>query len=440
MVSCWAAPMSTPSASSSGWLRKGRVLRHRNVRRYFGGYVASTLGTAMASIALVFAVLNNGGTAADLGYVLAAGIIPQVVLMVGGGAIADRLGRRWVMLSADVLRTASQALLAVLLFVGHPPIAVFIVLASAVGVGDAFFAPAFNGLVVEIAPEDEMGDANALFGMAESTTQVVGPALAGVLVAVADPATVLALDAASYALSDLALAGLVLTKSAVASERSIIHDLVEGWGEFRSRTWLWATTLQFATFNLLAWGPFLVLGPVLAKAYLGGARSWGIIMALYGGGSVAGGLIALGRRPRRPLLVATISSLGFAAPLALLAVGLPSAEVAAGALIGGLGAAGFNIFWATSIQQQVPADAQARVFAFGLVGAYSAGPIAFAAAGPVAAAVGPRPVLGVGAAWTVLAGLAVLAMPAIRKVRWTAADQAPASEAAAQPAPEGRPG
>jgi MFS family permease len=394
------------------------VLRHRNVWLYFAGYVPSQLGTAMASLALVFAVLDSGGDAADLGYVLAAGIVPEVVFMIGGGVIADRFGRRQVMLAADLLRTTSQALLAVLVFAAHPPIAVFAVLAGIVGVGNAFFVPAFNGLLVEIAPTHELGDANALFGMAQSATTVVGPALAGVLVALAGPATVLALDAASYAISALALAGLELPKLSRASRSSIVHDLAEGWAEFTSRTWLWVTTVQFALFNLLAWGPFLVLGPVLAKAYLGGAGAWGVVLGLYGAGSVVGGLVALGRRPQRPLLIATISTFGYAAPLALLAFGAPLLEVAAGALIAGLGSAGFNIYWDASIQQQVPAAAQARVYAFGLVGAYSAGPIAFAAAGPVATLVGAHLVLGVGAAWIVITSLVVVAIPAIRAVRW----------------------
>ncbi len=410
--------MTESSKPGRAWLQRGRVLRHRNVRRYFAGYLPSQLGTAMASLALVFAVLDSGGNAAELGYVLAAGIVPQVVLMIGGGVIADRLGRRQVMLAADLLRTASQALLAALLFAGHPPIWAFAVLAGIVGVGDAFFTPAFNGLVVEITPTDELGDANALFGMAQSGTTVAGPALAGVLVALANPATVLALDAASYAMSAVALAGLELPKSSQDAGHSIVHDLAEGWGEFTSRTWLWVTTVQFALFNLVAWGPFLVLGPVLAKAYLGGAGPWGVILAFYGAGSVVGGLVALGRRPQRPLLVAAVSTFGYAAPLALLAFSAPTLEVAAGALIAGLGSAGFNIFWSASIQQQVPADAQARVYAFGLVGAYSAGPIAFAAAGPVSTLVGAHLVLGVGAAWTVLTSLVVVAIPAIRAVRW----------------------
>ncbi len=135
--------MTEPSKPGRAWLARGpfRVLRHRNVRLCFSGYLPSNLGTAMASLALVFAVLDSGGSAADLGYVLAAGIVPQVALMIGGGVVPDRIGRRQVMLGADLLRTASEALLAALLFAGHPPIWVFAVLAGAVGVGDAFFTP-----------------------------------------------------------------------------------------------------------------------------------------------------------------------------------------------------------------------------------------------------------------------------------------------------------
>ncbi|MGH9063290.1 MAG: hypothetical protein ACRDZQ_04260 [Acidimicrobiales bacterium] len=215
----------------------------------------------------------------------------------------------------------------------------------------------------------------------------------------------------------------------------MLRDLMEGWAEFRSRTWLWVTTLQFTIFNLLAWGPFLLLGPVVSNAYLGGAQAWGIIMAAFGAGSVVGGLAALGRRPRRPLLVATVASLAYPAPLAILAFGLPTPEVAAGAALAGLGSAGFNIFWSVSVQQQVPRDAQARVYAFSLVGSYSAGPIAYAAAGPVALLVGTHLVLGFGAACAVLGSLVVIGLPTVRGVHWRVAvdepsePQAPRSDA-----------
>ncbi|MGH9064390.1 MAG: MFS transporter [Acidimicrobiales bacterium] len=411
------------------------MLRHRTVRRFYAGYVPSKLGTAMASIALAFAVLDSGGSAADLGYVFAAQIVPQVLLMLGGGVVADRLGRRPVMLGADLLRTTSQGVLAALLFAGHPSIWVFALLAGAVGVGDALFGPAFNALTVENAPSDELGDANALFGMTQSGVSVVGPALAGALVALANPATVVALDAASYGLSALALAGLKLPRSQGTAGSSVWRDLMEGWGEFKSRTWLWVTTLQFAPFNLVAWGPFLLLGPVLSKAYLGGAQAWGIIMAGYGAGSVAGGLVALGRRPGRPLLIAIASTFGYPLPLALLAFGLPTPEVAAGAVVAGLGSAGVQHLLVCFRPAASAQGGPGRVYAFVLVGAYSAGPIAYAGAGPVALLVGAHLVLAFGAAWAVLASLVVVGLPAIRWVHWRIAvdepsePQAPHSDA-----------
>ena len=92
-----------------------RVLKNANVRRYFVGYVSSNFGTAMTSVALAFAVLGNGGTASQLGLVMAVPLVVQIVLMLAAGVLADRLGRGRVMLSADLLRTGCQGLLAALL-------------------------------------------------------------------------------------------------------------------------------------------------------------------------------------------------------------------------------------------------------------------------------------------------------------------------------------
>ncbi len=175
-----------------------------------------------------------------------------------------------------------------------------------------------------------------------------------------------------------------------------------------------------------------MLGPVLARDYLGGARAWGTIMACYGGGAVLGGLLALGRRPRRPLVVATLATLGFPLPPLALALHLPAPAVAGGALLAGLGSALGGALWATVTQQQVPARALSRVAAFNMVGAFAFGPVAFAAAGPVAAALGARAVLGFGAAWAAFGTLVVLAVPSVRRVSWPATGAA-AEEAAGRP-------
>lgn len=371
----------------------------------------------MASIAIIFAVLNSGGSASTLGLVMAAGIVPQILLMLTGGVFADRIGRRPVMLGADLVRFGAQAVLAATLFGGKPPIWLFIIVSALRGAGDSFFGPALTGLTAEMVETDELGNANALLGVASSGTSVAGPAVAGILVALAGARTVIAIDAGSYLVSAFALSTLRLGRTK-PSGKSLIRDLIDGFDEFRSRNWVWITSVQFALFNLIVWGPFLLLGPVLAKQYLDGAGAWGIVMGAYGLGAVLGGLLALGRKPRKPVAVAALASLGYPLPCAALALHAPTAAVTVAALAAGVGSALFLTFWYTALQQQVPAGALARVDSWVTVGAYTFGPVAFASAGPVAAIVGLRTVLGVGAIWSVASSLAVFALPAVRSVTW----------------------
>jgi hypothetical protein len=243
-------------------------------------------------------------------------------------------------------------------------------------------------------------------------------ARAGLLVAVAGPAVVVAIDAASYGASVIALGGLPVSRASHPPGRSLLREMAEGWAEFRSRTWLWVTTVQFALFNLITWAPYLVLGPVLAQDYLGGARAWGLVMAANGAGAVLGGLAALGRRPRRPLVVATLATFGYPVPCLLLAWRAPAGAVAAGALAAGVASALFGTFWTTTLQQQVPPDRLSRASSFSTFGAFGPGTLGLAIAGPAAALAGPARVLGAGAAWSVLSTLVVLALPSIRAVRW----------------------
>jgi MFS family permease len=428
--SCGKSVSANGRCRRSKW-RAGKlgVLAGRNFRRFYVGYAASLLGTAMSAVAIAFAVLGSGGTPTGLGFVFTANIVPMIAFMLGGGVIADRLGRRATMLTADVARCAAQGTLAAVLFIGHPHPHVWLFAATAfvVGTGNAFFQPGLSGLTVQLAAGDHLGDANALLGMAQSATQVAGPALAGVLIAVTSPATVIAVDAGSYALSGLALALLRFPDGGRRRARPLLRDLADGWAEFAAHAWLWLGTAQFALFNLLTWGPYLVLGPVLARDYLGGARAWGAILACYGGGAIIGGLLALGRRPRRPLVVSTLATLGFPLPPLTLALHLPAPAVAAGAVLAGLGSALDSAISTTVIQQRVPAQALSRVGSFELAGAFAFGPIAFAAAGPVAADLGARAVLGFGAAWATLGTLIVLAAPCVRNLTWQDAQSPPAA-------------
>jgi MFS family permease len=426
-----------------GWLRRRTgILAVPNFRRFYAGYVTSLFGSSMSAVAIAWAVLDDGGSAAGLGFVFAASVVSQVLTLPFAGAIADRLGRRRVMLSADSLRCGAQGSLAVALFAGRPPLWLFILLAWLVGTGEAFFDPAQDALTVQIAPRNQLGNANALYGLARSATRIGGPALGGVLVALAGPAVVVAVDAASYAASVLALslltipghrngeattgaaatetatAGAAATGAAAAGRRSLWHDMAEGWAEFRSRKWLGVVTVQFAFVNLITWAPWMLLGPVLGHADLGGAAVWGAIMAMQGAGAIVAGLASLGRKPARPVVVATIGSFCYALPDIPMALHLSAPWVGAAAVCCGAGSALFGTFVGTAMQQQVPPEMLARVSSLSTVPAYGVGVIGYAIDGPLAAAFGTSAVFAVGAVYGLASSAVVLSLRSVRAVRW----------------------
>jgi MFS family permease len=413
------------------WLRRrAGVLAVRDFRRFYTGYATSLLGSSMSTVAIAWAVLDSGANATGLGYVFAAAVVPQVLLMAIAGAIADRLGRRRVMLTADALRCAAQASLAAAVFAGRPALWVFVLLAGLVGTGEAFFTPAMDALTVEVTPRDQLGNANALYGLATSATRIAGPLLGGLLIALTGPGVVVAADAASYAVSVLALSLLTMSggtagpapagrpASGRPARQALWRDMAEGWADFRSRTWLWATTVQFAFFNLITWAPWMLLGPVMGRAYLGGAAVWGAIMGVQGAGAIAAGLLSLGRRPRRPIVVATIGTFCYALPDVPMALRASAVWVAAAAFCCGAGSAVFSTFYGTALQQQVPPELLARVSALSIFPAYGIGVIGYAIDGPLAAAFGPAAIFGVGAVYGLLSSAAVLTLRSIRQVTW----------------------
>ncbi|HEY4703753.1 MAG TPA: MFS transporter, partial [Streptosporangiaceae bacterium] len=272
-------------AQPGGWRGRLGVLAERDFRLFFTGYATSLVGAAMVPVALTFAVLQQGRSAEDVGYVLAAETVPLVILLLAGGVIADRLSRRAVMIGSDVARCASELLLAALLLTGSPPLWVFMVLAGVIGAGQAFFNPALTGLLPSVVSPARLQQANALRGVASSTAQIVGPAAAGLIVAAGGAGWAIAIDGATYAVSAVCLARLHLPAQAPPPRESFAAQLRTGWTEFRSRTWLWVIVVQFGLFGLLAYAPFMVLGAVIADRTLGGATAWGLILAAQGGGS-----------------------------------------------------------------------------------------------------------------------------------------------------------
>ena len=392
------------------------MLRERNFRLFFIAYATSIVGSAMVPVALTFAVLDEGHPVVDVSYVLAAETIPLVVLLLLGGVIADRISRSVTMVGADAVRFVSEGVLAILLLTGGAPVWAMVVLAGVLGAGQAFFNPAMTGLMPQIVSAEHLQRANALRSIASSSGQILGPALAGLIVAAGGAGWAIAIDALTYAVSTACLVRLEIPPRPPGARASMLAELVEGWHAFRSRTWLWAIVAQFATFNAFSFAPFMLLGAVVARDRLGGAAAWGTILAFEGAGSIVGALASTRIHPRRPLVIATLGAATFALPVALIAGPAPLVLIAVGAGIAGVGLSTFGTLWETSLQQHVPGDVLSRVSAYDWLGSIAFVPIGYILAAPLASALGVRTTLFFAAAWVVASSAAVLLTPSVRRL------------------------
>ncbi|MCK1796891.1 MFS transporter [Streptomyces sp. XM4193] len=396
---------------------------------FFAGHLASQLGSAMTPLALAFTALDISGSLSDLSLVMASRILPVVLMLPIGGVLGDRLPRRALMMAADCLRASALALLAVLCATGRLELWSLVALTVLSGAGEAFFRPAYEGTAPLLVPRDALPDANALLGLAFSAATIAGPALSGALVALGSPAWGLSAAAGAYLLTVLLLFFLPpVDARGTGPASSYLSDLRYGWREFTARPWVCTLTAYGALFNLLVWGPYLVLGPASADREYGGAGDWGAVMALYGVGAVCGGLLVLGRRPAGPLVVAVACGFATVAPPAALAFTAPLPVVCAAAALAGVGIAVNMSLWMTTVQHHVPLDSLSRVNSYVTMGAFVGGPVGMALAGPVAESVGVVGVLGFAAVFQLLLCATVLALPAVRAVRW---ETAPASASSA---------
>jgi MFS family permease len=392
-------------------------LRSRNFRLLFACDVISAAGTAVATVALPFAVLRIGGSASDVGYVAAAYLVPLIGFLLLGGVVADRLPRHQVMVAANALQALAQAASAVLLLAGHAQVWELAVLAAVRGIGTGFYLPASEGLLPHTVPADQRAPANALDRIGRNSGQIGGAALGGVLVGLAGPGWGLAADAVSFAVAAALRAGMRFPALLPAPRTGLVHELREGWRDFISRRWLWVIVAQFAFVVAILAGTQSVLGPLVADAHLGGAQSWGLILAAQGVGAVLGGFVMIRFRPRRMLLVASLAVPADSVFLLALAVPLPVPVIAATAFAAGVGVEVFSVNWATTMQQEIPPAMLSRLSSYDALGSFALAPVGTVVAGPLAGAFGTSAVLIAGAILVAALTAAVLLVPEVRGMR-----------------------
>ena len=400
-------------------IRPAVLRRGEPFRLLFAGQTLSVIGDRITPIAIAFAALELG-TATDVGLIFAAGTVPYLLFALAGGVLADRLGRREVMLATDVLRAVVQGVLATLLLTGVAEIWMLVVLSALYGVGAAAFFPAMNGLIAQTVPAEHLQEANALLALTRSVANVTGPALAGVIVALVGPGEAIALDAVTFAASAAFLVRLPrMPPDQAAGEHApgMIVQLREGWREVVTRSWLWRGLLAISAYHIFVMPAVYVLGPVLADRELDGASSWAIIVACFGVGSVIGNVIALRAPVRRPIFVAAAALVIGSTQALIIGSGLGTLGIGLLEGVAGVAVALFFTFWDMSLQEQVPPGAVARVSSYDFTVSLGLMPLGLALAGPAADALGLQETLWLMSAVSVLVALAWLAAPSARRLR-----------------------
>ncbi len=414
-----------------GLVRRFPVLAIRDFRILLAERLIAPASVGFSMVGVSFAVLNATGSSSDLSFVLAAQIAPSLVFALIGGVAADRFPAQRVILAANVIMAIGEGTFGLLVLTGRPPLWAMICLEALTGIGVALFYPASQGLLPRLVPGDMLQEASAISRMAMNTGLMGGAAAAGLLVAAAGPGWALSLCGIGMVSTVPMLLSIKGGRERVrpgagqaadgagapVPAPSMLTELREGWAEFRSHTWLWVIVCQFCVVMMAWYGAFQVLGPVVAKAHLGGPAAWGAITAADSVGLIAGGLISLRFTPRRPTrFVVMIGGAVAISPLSLAMV-LPLPAVCLASFGLGVFIEMMMVQWTVTMARNIPPDMLARVSAYDVLGSVMAMPVGALIAGPLGAAIGISHAQYAAAAVIVLASALALIPRDVRAMR-----------------------
>jgi MFS family permease len=389
--------------------------------QFFTARTISNFGNGISPVALAFGVLGiDGANGSSLSLVQGARTLPILLLLIVGGTIADKYGRAKVMGLADMWLSVLILIAAWSFISGHPSVWLLVLVGLLAGLLNGIWYPAFAGLMPILVPEGKLQSANAATGFGSNVAFMLGTASGGVVVAVWGVGWALAVDAATfliagalvYPLSKLPQKGQVDAGEKV----NFIRELKLGWNEFRTRSWLVTIVIAFAILNMSFEAVWAVLGALQTLAKYDGAATWGLVLGFMSLGFLLGTIIANKARPKHPLRLVMILML--ADPLFLFTFGTaqPLIALLISAVAVGIAMDIFYVVWATTIQQNIPAESLSRVNSYDSFGSFVFGPIGIMIAGPLAVAIGIQNTLLIGAGLSVLAVIGALLVPGVRNL------------------------
>ena len=369
--------------------------RIRDFRILLTSRIVSNIGNGMAPVALAFGVLDlPGGNASSLSIVTGIHMVPLVLFMIVGGALADRFGRARLVGSCDLIGSIFVSLSAIEFLTGSATVPLLAFNGFVFGVLNAIWYPAFTGLTPQIVKREHLQSANSILGVGGNLAFTLGSAIAGMVVAAVGSGWAIMADAVSFFIAGVLVFSL-RHLDRVPTEKNeenhgILHDLREGWGEFSSRFWIVITVVAFAFYHPAFEGFLAVIAPVQAKESMDGSRSMGFMLAGWGIGGILGTLVALRFRVRRPLLLACGVMPATSLWMFSLVAPSPIWVAIVAAVIAGVVGEVFYANWLTTLQTHVPEESMSRVGAYDAFGSLVLAPVGLFLAGPFTNAVGTR--------------------------------------------------
>ncbi|MFB9682856.1 MFS transporter [Amycolatopsis plumensis] len=388
-------------------------LREARFRALVTGRSLADFGNAVAPFALAFAVVDLTGSAVDLGIVVGARSIANVLLLLFGGMLADRLPRSVILQGTETAAALTQGAIAASVLCGFSSIPLLAGLGLVNGAASAISLPAAASLTPLTVPSALLTPANALVRLLSNTGRIAGAGLAGVLVAFAGSGWALAGNSLLFLGAALAYGRIRLPRGERVPGRRPLAELAEGWREFRARSWVWLVVLQFMIVNAVLSGALRVIGPLVADSTFG-RTAWGLALAVQTAGSLLGGVVAAHWQPRRMLFAGVAWVLAGALPMLALGETPYLVPLLAAMFLSGVALEQFAVAWDVSLQENIPPDKLARVYSYDMLGSFIAMPVGQIAAGPVAEHAGLSATLLGGAALVVAATVPVLCSSQVR--------------------------
>ncbi len=377
----------------------------------------SNVGNGISPIALAYGVLSlPGATGKDLSIVMAARFGPLLAFMLFGGVLADRFQRNRLVGGSDMLGSFLAATSALSLIVGFSSVWLLVLMGGLFGILNAIWWPAMSGVLPEILPKEKLQEGNAVIGLMTNIGYILGTLSGGVIVANIGSGWGLLVDAISFFIAGVIVWNLPLIGKFKEKSPGILHDLIIGWKEFISRSWVIAMVFAFALINMAFESMLSVLGPLNFSDLHTGPKYWSYNLAGLAIGMLIAGVWILKVKIRKPLFLAMALIAISAVWDFSLALNLPLFFSVIAAFFSGISLEIFTVTWTTSLQSHIPEESYSRVNSYDALGSYGIAPLGIVFAGPLAMRFGVHSILWITGLITLIAALLSLLVRSVREL------------------------